>query len=169
MAANEILNAMESLTFERDRQEFALGDTLDIKTGLILAALTFLAIQSTDLVKGGLSFRQEIVQFVSVIAMIVGGAFCAAELWPRDYAREAPPSKYQDWIEHANKLHEENPQESDPVTVEALTSARISSALTSVQTNLAINKLKSKLMIVAFFGAIAAFAANVATLAIRLF
>jgi hypothetical protein len=169
MAANEVLTAMESLTFERDRQEFALGDTLDIKTGLILAALTFLAIQSGDLIKGHLSLYQQAAQFFAVIAMTVGGGFCTAELWPRDYAREAPPAKYRAWVADAEELHKWNPEGSDLVTADVFTSARISSALENVQTNLALNKLKSRLMIFAFFATIAAFAANIVTLTLRLF
>ena len=93
MASMEVLQEMESLASERDRQEFALGDTLDIKTGLILAALTFLAIQSGDLIHGGLSQGGKISQTISVAAMIIGGVFVTFELWPIDYYREAPPSR----------------------------------------------------------------------------
>jgi hypothetical protein len=169
MASNEVLNAMEALTYERDRQEFALGDTLDIKTGLILAALTFLAIQSSDLIHAGLGFYQRLAQYISVASLIIGGALAAAELYPRDYDREAPPSKYQAWIADAEERHRQHPSDADPVNAEAFTSARLTSALQSVQTNLAINKKKSQLMICAFFCTMAAFAANVLTLLSRLF
>jgi hypothetical protein len=82
MASQEVLNAIEPLAYERDRQEFALGDTLDIKTGLILAALTFLAIQSGELIHAGLPLGQQVLQYVSVVALIVGGVLATIELWP---------------------------------------------------------------------------------------
>jgi hypothetical protein len=169
MASNEVLNAMEVLTYERDRQEFALGDTLDIKTGLILAALTFLAIWSSDLIHDGLGFYQKLAQYISVVSLIIGGAFAAAELYPRDYDREATPSKYQAWIADADEKHKQHPDDADSVNAEAFTSARLASALQSVQTNLAINRTKSRLMICAFFCTMMAFAVNVLILLSRLF
>ena len=36
MASQEVLNAMEPLIYERDRQEFSLGDALDMKTGRVV-------------------------------------------------------------------------------------------------------------------------------------
>lgn len=169
MASMEVLQEMESLASERDRQEFALGDTLDIKTGLILAALTFLAIQSGDLIHGGLSQGGKIAQTISVAAMIIGGVFVTFELWPIDYYREAPPSKYQAWIAEVEKLGQEYPGEIEPVTLDRLRSARLDSALQSVATNAAINKRKSDLLLRAFLFTMAAFSMNLATLAIRLF
>ncbi len=69
MASQEVLKAMESLAYERDRQEFALGDTLDIKTGLVLAGLTFLALQTGDLLKGNMSSFQVALQSTSITAV----------------------------------------------------------------------------------------------------
>lgn len=167
MASQEVLQAFESMVCERDRQEFALGDTLDIKTGLILAALTFLAIQSSDLIHNGLSSYCKVAQGVSVVALIIGGIFVTLELWPSDYAREANPAKYQEWLAEMEKFQQQNPDE--PMTPEKLRAARVDSALKSVATNSAINKKKSNLMLYAFTCTMVAFAVNVITLAIRLF
>jgi hypothetical protein len=64
MASQDVLNALESLAYERDRQEFALGDTLDVKTGLTMVALTFLAIQSGELIKANMSLAQCLARFI---------------------------------------------------------------------------------------------------------
>src|ERR1039458_987523 len=100
MASKEIMDLMEPMVFERDRQEFALGDTFDIKTGLILAALTFLAIQSGEFIHGGLSFYCKVAQYVSVGALIIGGILATIELWAIDYEREASPRSE----EHTSEL-----------------------------------------------------------------
>jgi hypothetical protein len=170
MAAPGILNAIESIAYERDRQEFALGDTLDIKTGLILAALTFLALQTGDLTKTSATVTQITLQVVSIVALVVGGGLAVAELWPRDYEREAPPKKYLDWVADTEKYREDYPDlGTEPITVEKLAEERVKVAISNVQTNLAINKRKSALMIYAFVCIMVSFTANILTLITRLF
>lgn len=61
-------DALSQYVYEHDQYEFSFGDVLDVKTGLILAALTFLAIQSGDLIKPGLPLGQHIAQVISVAA-----------------------------------------------------------------------------------------------------
>ncbi len=168
MKTREILNLMESVVYERDRQEFALGDTLDIKTGLILAALTFLAIQSGDFIHAGLSPYLKILQYVSVVSLIFGGIFTVVELYPRDYDRDANPAKYQAWIIEMKQYKKKYP-ETPPFTAEIFTAARVKSAIQNIQTNQAINKSKTSFMIAAFVCTILAFTANIITLATRLF
>jgi hypothetical protein len=165
-----IMNAIESIAYERDRQEFALGDTLDIKTGLILAALTFLALQNGDLLKSSTSSIQIALQVVSIVSLVFGGGFSIAELWPRDYGREAAPQKYLDWVAETDKYREDNPDtDTEPITAQKLIEERVKVAVLNVQTNLAINKLKSTLMLTAFIFVAVSFAANVGTLISHLF
>jgi hypothetical protein len=188
MATMEVMRAVESSAFERDQQEFALGDTLDIKTGLILAALTFLAILTGDLLKStdishtqvwatltgtgaiNSAFVQWVALFVSVLSLIVGGILSVLVLKPRDYDREPPPSKYMDWIKETEKYREDYPDAAlEPVTAEKLIAKRVENAIANIQTNLAVNERKSKLMFVAFTCTAIAFGANILTLAMRLF
>lgn len=162
------MRELSEYTYERDRNEFNLGDTLDIKTGLLLASLTFLAIQSAELIKPGLRLIESIAQAVSVLCLIAGGVLCVMELWPRDYAREALPDKYEAWISETDKFREDEPNV-EPITEEKLHSARFSAALERVRENSAINKKKSSLMFWAFYCLAASFVANVITLLMRLF
>lgn len=165
----ELLNEMESVICERDRQEFALGDTLDIKTGLVVAVLTFLAIQSGELAHGNLSAYQRLAQAASVAFLVAGAILATIELYPRAYGREASPDKYQSWIEETEKLQQQYPNDIQPVTVDGLRSARLQAALQNIAANLAINKKKSKLMYWSFYCMMLAFAMNIITLAINLF
>jgi hypothetical protein len=153
--------------FERDRNEFNLGDTMDIKTGLILACLTFLAIQSGGLINGRLSLAETIAQMISIVALSLGGALSVLELWPRSYDREAVPDAYDKWLADMRQFYELNPADIDIAT--SVRSARVESAKERVRTNSHINEIKSRLMFYAFFCVVVAFAANIATLVMRLF
>ena len=160
------LNELSEYIFERDRLEFSLGDTLDIKTGLLLASLTFLAIQSSDLMKSTLLLDQLVAQIVSIACLILGGLFSVIELWPRAYLREAPPDEYESWM---SSLEDYRKQYPNALAVPTLPAARLSTAKQRIQANGAINDRKSKFMFLAFYCVIAAFLANVATLLMRLF
>lgn len=188
MATMEVMHAVESSAFERDQQEFALGDTLDIKTGLILAGVTFLAILTGDLMKStGVShvevlatikgsapinsaFVQWVAQFVSVLAIIGSGIYSVLVLIPRNYDREPVPSKYLTWIQETEAYREKYPEEkAEPVTAEKLIAKRVENAIANIQTNIAHNKRKSSLMFIAFNFMAVSLAANLFTLAMRLF
>jgi hypothetical protein len=162
-----MLNGLAEYTYERDRAEFSLGDTLDIKTGLILACLTFLAIQLSEFMKQAPLPYQTVIEYISVAALIVGGVFCVLVLLPREYSREAAPTKYAAWIKDLEAYRREYPDAQ--VTDEAFIEARIASANDRIEINGAINRRKSKFMFIAFWAAIVSFVANISTLAIRLF
>lgn len=161
------LRELAEYASERDKHEFALGDTLDIKTGLLLASLTFLAIQSTELVKpGGLSLAGTVLQAIAIISMVCCAILCALELWPRDYMREATPSEYETWLADLEAYSREHP---DASALPTLSGARLSKAIERIQTNSAINTAKSRLMFWAFYCLISAFVMNIVTLITRLF
>lgn len=169
----KVMRELTKYVFERDQHEFSLGDTFDIKTGLILASLTFLAIQSGDLLKSGLihlPVEQRIMQVISLIALTIGGVFCALELWPRDYDREAMPDGYERWIAETEEYRIAYPEtDSGPVTEDMVRSARLTSAKLRLAKNSTTNLKKSRYLFVAFYSAIVAFGANIVTLAMHLF
>ena len=151
--------------YEHDQYEFSFGDVLDVKTGLILAALTFLAIQSGELIKPGLPLGQAIAQAFSILALVCGGIASVLELLPRDYSREATPDEYDKWIIETEVYHRAYPD----IPVETLSSARLAAAKQRVAENSDNNQKKSAWMFQAFWCTVAAFAANIVTLAMRLF
>ena len=164
MASQEVFNAMQPLVYERDRHEFALGDTLDVKTGLIVVALTFLAVQSGHLIYSGLPVCQKIIQYISVISLTLGGIAAALELRPVEYDREATPDKYQSWLE--KEVQKIDGNEEHVATM--LAKGRFDRAMERVNNNLTINKRKSRFMNACFLFALVAFIANGVTLFIRL-
>ena len=166
---DNLTTALFEYVQERDRAEFALGDTLDVKTGLVLAGLTFLAIQSGDFIKSNLPLYEVVAQVISILALIGGGILAVCELWPQGYDREPTPEKYETWIIDANKYNTEHPEEVAVSIGEEFVLMRLKTAKERVQTNLAINKRKSSLMAASFWCLITAFAANIATLILRLF
>jgi len=188
MATMEVMRVVEASAFERDQQEFALGDTLDIKTGLILAGVTFLAILTGDLmkstgvshvevlamIKGGWhingAFVQWVALFVSVLAISVSGIYAVRVLIPRDYDREPVPTKYLNWIEDTEAYRAKYPEAgAEPVTAEKLIAKRVENAIANIQTNIALNTRKSSMMFVAFNFMVVSLVANLFTLTMRLF
>jgi len=118
------MDELSEYVYERDRIEFSLGDTLDIKTGLLLATLTFLALQSGSLIESKLSFAQSVAQSLSILFQVIGAVFCVLELWPRDYEREAMPELYDAWIAQSEEFSREHPD----LQIPDLSSARLSAA-----------------------------------------
>jgi hypothetical protein len=150
--------------FQRDQQEFGLGDTLDIKTGLILAALTFLAVQSGEMLKPGITIYASFIQTFSITALALGGIFSAYELFPRDHARDRTPKEYAVWIEQKKSAgHGESEM---PDIVSAM---RLKLVNERIEKNLSINKLKSRALYRAFACAMVAFGLNLLTLVVNLF
>lgn len=188
MATMEVMRAVEASAFERDQQEFALGDTLDIKTGLILAGVTFLAILTGDLMKStGVShvevfatikgvapinsaFVRWIALFISLLAIVGAGIFSVLVLIPRNYDREPVPTKYLSWIKETEEYRAKYPEAGvEPITAEKLIAKRVENALSNIQKNIKHNKRKSSLMFIAFNFMVVSLAMNLFTLAMRLF
>ncbi|MGA2136429.1 MAG: hypothetical protein ABSH50_29410 [Bryobacteraceae bacterium] len=154
--------------YERDRAEFALGDTLDIKTGLILASLTFLAIQSGALISPTLTLTQAMAQIVSIASLLLGGVLSAIELWPRDYIRETAPDGYDAWISELTEFYGDS-EDVEPKIERQVANARLSKAKERITFNAKVNRQKTRIMSWAFYCTVVAFLCNVATLSMRLF
>jgi hypothetical protein len=150
---------LSEYAFQRDQVEFNLGDTLDIKTGLILAALTFLAIQSGELLKPGITLFAALLLMGAGIAIALGGVFVFYVLTPRDYDREEPPLAYIAWAEELKSKGDE-----DTTIAKTITTRRLNLVNERVATNLAINIKKAKAMNIAFWCTVTAFTFNLITL-----
>lgn len=166
--SKDLEHLMEPYIYSRDREEFSLGDTLDIKTGLVLASLTFLAIQTGGLIQSHLTDVGWFAQHVSVLALIAGGFLSIWELWPRDYDREPLPSAYEAWFGQLQEYYAANPQLTDTPVRQAM-AGRLQRAKERIGTNIEINKGKSKLLYASFVCVAVSFTANIITVAIRLF
>jgi hypothetical protein len=169
IGTEELKDLMAHQVLERDRQELEFGDTLDIKTSIVLVVLTFLAGQAADSLraspKGGAGI---ICQYMAIIALSLGGIFAVGELWPRNYKIEASPDRYDTWLSEL-KAHHQGEENSESKVVAASIGGRIAMAKDRIHYNIDVNKRKSWWMTVSFFCTAGAFALNLAALVSRLF
>jgi len=154
--------------FNRDAHEFSLCDMLDVKTSVILAVLVFLAAQSEGFFRAGLNGCTMTLQYVSVSAIILGGICAVCELWPRNYGTEGSPQKYDDWLAELRN-HYGTAENADALVLEQAILGRAQRAKERAETNIATNKRKSRFLLGSFSFAVISLAANLATLATRLF
>ncbi len=168
MAFTELQGLWWERVFERDRDEFSFGDTLDVKTGLILVILIFLAGQSANFLSASVTTLEKYLQYLSIVSLIVGGAYAVLELWPRKFLKEAEPQEYDRRLELLAKYYADEPNTSNFVLTMAL-EERIETAHKRISKNSSHNTKKSRLLNRSFYFVIFSLAANLATLAMRLF
>lgn len=168
MALKELQGLWWERVFERDRQVFTDKDTLDVKTGLILVILIFLAGQSAEFFKSSATSLERYVQALSITFLIISGIFAVAELWPRTFFEEAEPQEYEDRLSLLRNYYEDEPNPEEFALTRAF-EERLEAAHRRIGKNIAINEEKSSLLNRSFYCAVIALAANLATLAIRLF
>ena len=168
MQAKELRERMASSVFERDTQEFSLGDTLDIKTSILLVGLTFLASQSIEFWRYPLDPSGKITQYISIFALMAGGITAVIELWPRDYGVEGDPEKYDLWVKQLGNHYAGQADAEGKIYSEVL-AGRAARAKERIHENMKTNKRKADLLVMAFGCLLISFISNLATLLTRLF
>lgn len=153
--------------FERDREVFTDKDTFDVKTGLILVILFFLAGQSTEFLRSGVTHIEKCLQFFSIASLILGGIFAVFELWPRTFYQEAEPQEYDERLALLTKYYADEPGAEEYALTRAL-EERVEAAHKRIGKNSEINEKKSNLLNKCFYCVAVSLAANLATLVIRL-
>ena len=168
MAFTELQKLWWERIFERDRQVYTDKDTLDVKTGLILVILIFLAGQSAEFVKSSATCFGRHAQYLSIAFLILGGIFAVLELWPRTFFEEAEPQEYEERLALLRTYYLDEPNPGEYALTRAL-EERLEATHKRIRRNIAINDKKSNLLNWSFYCAAVSLAANLATLAIRLF
>jgi len=165
MAYERLLDELNS----KDDLAVRLGDTLDVKASILLAAITLLATQTAyflDKQTPGLP-HYLLVGAAVLLGMATVTAF--AELWPRTYMMPVPESS---GIARATELHDFYSQRE---SVEAstmfaeFTKNEMGWAQSRIATNQGINFVKSKCLEWSFYFTALAMLLNIATLFMRLF
>jgi hypothetical protein len=150
---------------DQDEREFALGDTLDIKTSIALVIITFLATQSAEFLKGALSPRWHTVQKISVVCIVIAGMLALLELIPRGYKLRMSPHKFLEWINQTREFYRtEGATDPDASTAERISAVETKKLTDRFTVNSAINETKAFLMAWAFYFTVAAVGLNLATL-----
>jgi hypothetical protein len=155
---------------EQDEREFALGDTLDIKTSIALVVITFLATQSADFLKTPLSSFWHVIQRLSVVCIIIAGVLALIELIPRGYKLRMAPDKFLEWINQTVEFYEsQGKTDPESSTAKRISIVEIEKLKDRFKANSAINEVKSSLMAGSFYFTMVAVALNLATLAAMYF
>jgi hypothetical protein len=177
MATNSQVTIFHQMAYERllgeiyskDDLAVRLGDTLDVKASILLAAITLLATQTAyflDKQAPGLA-HYLLVGAVLLLGFATIAAF--AELWPRTYLMPVPESS---GINRATELHGFYSQHDDVdarTMIAEFTKDEMGWAQTRISTNQAINRNKSKFLEFSFYFTAIAMLFNIATLFMRLF
>lgn len=153
---------------DRDAREFSLGDTLDVKASVILAVIVFLAAQSEHFFQGNLNLCMRGLQYLSVLALVLGGIFAVIELIPRDYGAEGSPSSYDKWVSDLESYYA-GKENADALVVEQAIRGRLTRATERIEANIAVNKGKSTFLSLCFICTTVSLAANLLTMVMRLF
>ena len=153
---------------DRDAREFSLGDTLDVKTSVILAVIVFLAAQSEHFFQDSLTPCVRDVQYISAIALVAGGISAVLELIPRNYQAENSPSSYGQWISDLERYYA-GQDNADASIAEQFVKGYVARTTERIEANIAVNQRKSLWLNVCFISTVVSLAANLFTLITRLF
>ncbi len=164
--AETIRNLLKEHALERDRLEFSTGDVLDVKAGLLLVMLIFLAEQAGALFQGMLNSAQVALEWVSILSLIVGGVLAIVQLIPKKYKVLSSPIKYGKWLEDL-RAHYSGEQDRDAKTLQLAEHTDIVQAVERTQENIELNRKKVRLVKLCFYCVSLSFAANMLALSIR--
>jgi hypothetical protein len=150
---------------DQDEREFALGDTLDIKTSIALVIITFLATQSAEFLKTALPPCWHTIQSISVVCIVLAGVLALLELIPRGYRLRMKPHEFLEWIKKTRDFYlSEGATDPDSSTIQRINAVEVEKLTDRFTANSAINETKALLMAWAFYFTMAAVGLNLATL-----
>lgn len=156
------MNIISNMTMERDHFEFALGDTLDVKAGIVFAAIAVLgALTGTLLATSGLPKELQWAQMGSLGFLTVAGFFAVMALLPRNYLLPEMPDKYEQWVEQLKTHYQGDSNAADAAASEAL----VKIASERIVTNHDINAAKSGYLAWAFWFTVTALGIDMLSLA----
>ena len=155
--------------YSKDDLAVKLGDTLDVKASILLAAITLLATQTAyflDKQTPGVA-HYLLIGAAVLLSLATGCAF--AELWPRTYMMPVPETS---GVSRATELQDFYSQR-EGINAETMlaefTKNEMGWAEERIIANQRINHFKSKALEWSFYLAATAMALNIATLFMRLF
>jgi hypothetical protein len=161
---SDVYKILKEHTLERDRIELSTGDVLDVKAGLLLVMLVFLAEQTSNIFQANLNAFQAFLDWVSILGLIIGGLLAVVQLMPKKYSVLSYPGAYEKWLHGLRSLYseEKNPEAE---VMRVAEDAEISQAVERIDRNLELNRNKIRLIKLCFYCVIATFLANIVMLA----
>jgi hypothetical protein len=146
--------------------EYQLGDTLDIKTSIVLVVITFLATLSSGLLTTQMPRHWHNIQLASVGCLIFAGLLSVWELIPRTYKVGLAPDKFFEWVQGVKTFYgAEGVSDPDERSLEFIHRKRIDQLRARFTHNRTINAMKSNVVTCVFILTFASLILNLSTLA----
>ena len=156
-------NIFDTMTMERDHLELSLGDTLDVKGGILLAVITILgALTGALLTSPNLGRYSHIGQLISLALLVLGCIFAIIVMLPREYLLPDLPGKYKQWIDELKEFYKDDPNRLESETTNGMTRV----ANERIEINHKINAEKSYYLNLSFWPTLLALAIDISTLAV---
>jgi hypothetical protein len=177
MSANAQVNIFHEKAYERLLEEInskddlavRLGDTLDVKASILLAAITLLATQTAYFLDKGILGLPHylLIGAAGLLGLATLAAF--AELWPREYQLPVPESSGIDRAAELRDFYSQHEGVESSVMLSEFTKNQIGWAQFRILKNEGINESKSLCLQFSFYLIALAMSFNFATLFMRLF
>lgn len=156
---------LENLQSQNDI-EYALGDTLDIKTSIALIVIIFLAAQSGGFLASHMPRHWHVIQLISVGCLIASGVLSVWELLPRTYKVGLAPDEFIGWVQRVKAFYStDGVPNPEAKTVEFIRRKKVEQLQKRFAANNAVNTMKSFVVTGVFILTLASLVLNLVTLA----
>ena len=139
---------------------------MDVKAGLLLVMLVFLAEQAGTLFQGRLDRFETVLEWVSILSLIAGGILAIVQLIPKKYKVLSSPIKYGKWLDDL-KAHYSKEQDPEANALQFAEHTDIVQAVERVEENIELNRKKVLLVKLCFYCVSVSLTANLLCLAFR--
>jgi hypothetical protein len=157
----DVMDFMHGLARQRDAFEVSLGDTLDVKGSILLAAIPIVAaLTGYILTVRNIPLCLYVAQVSCSVFLALAGVLVIAELWPRDYYLDAMPESFAAWIRDTVSESSDDAQ----TAIVKILEGDIENCCEGIAINHKINVTKSRLLNWAFFSLVAAVAVSLGSL-----
>lgn len=141
---------------ERDRLEFSLCDSTDVKASVILLLITFLAgLAASLLAEKELNVLIRFGQEVVIVLLAVSMLFAVLCLKPRDYSTEKRPQEYEGWLSKLREYYAGKP-DADAKVLNQFRQGSIAKTMARIKENYGVNRTKLKYLRCSFWVFVAA-------------
>lgn len=149
------------MVLDRDRFELSLGDTLDVKAGIVLAVITLLGTLTAALLAStSLGKCIQAAQLASLFLLVLGSLFAVWTLVPRGYFLPNLPDEYAKWFQRLEQHYKDNPAEADLQVAKEISNL----AMERIKKNHDINRKKSRYLVLSFWPTLLALIVDIVTL-----
>lgn len=156
--------SIREATKRLDELNYSVGDTLDVKSSIILVVITILGT-----ISGGIIATQQlptaikVIQVIGVLALVIAGVLSLIALWPRNFSVPPAPEKLRNYLNEWVEYYAGEAQAEEKASAE-FESEEQRLALERISVNGRLASWKSKLNSAAFYATAVAVLMELASL-----